>query len=153
MTSRVTARDGASSADADRDAEPVPDDVKEADPARTDADDAGPVPSRHRDVPEASRRREAVIGEAFSRVATVSLRFLLVVAALVVLWYLAGALWVVLLPVLLALLLATVLWPPVRFLRRRGTPPALAAIGVDGVITDRPGELVGWWPKGDVGSG
>ncbi len=47
-----------------------------------------------------------------------------------VIGYIAGKLWVVLLPILLALLLATVLWPPVRFLRRRGVPAALAAIGV-----------------------
>ena len=102
-------------------------DVVDADPARTDADEQAPVVSRHRQVPEASRRREAAVEHAFSRVATLSLRFLLVCAALVVLWYLAGKLWVVLLPVLLGLLLATVLWPPVRFLRSRGAPPALAS--------------------------
>ena len=123
MSFRVTARD-------DVPAEPVPEHVREADPARTDADDVGPVVSRHRDVPEASQRREAVIGAAFARVATVCLRFLIVAAAVVVLWYVGGALWVVLLPVLLALLLATVLWPPVHFLRGHGAPPALAAITV-----------------------
>jgi predicted PurR-regulated permease PerM len=99
----------------------------EQDPARTDADHVAPVVSRHADVPEVSRRREAAVGAAFSRVATLSLRFLLVCAALVVLWYIAGQLWVVLLPILLGLLLATVLWPPVSFLRRKGAPPALAA--------------------------
>jgi predicted PurR-regulated permease PerM len=99
----------------------------EPDPTRTDADHAGPVVRGAQDVPEASRRREAAVGAAFARVATLSLRFLLVCAALVVLWYLAGKLWVVLLPILLGLLLATVLWPPVRFLRDKGAPPALAA--------------------------
>lgn len=99
----------------------------EQDPARTDADHAAPGPSRHEQVPEASRRREQALGAAFARVATLSLRFLLVCAALVVLWYIAGKLWVVLLPVLLGLLLATVLWPAVRFLRGKGAPPALAA--------------------------
>lgn len=97
------------------------------DPARTDADEAAPVVSRHRAVPEHSRRREAAVGTAFARVAGASGRFLLIVLALLVLGYLAGKLWVVLLPAVLALLLTTVLWPPVRFLRRRGTPPALAA--------------------------
>jgi predicted PurR-regulated permease PerM len=99
----------------------------EQDPARTQADHVAPVKSRHEQVPEASLRREQAVGAAFARVATLSLRFLLVCAALVVAWYIAGQLWVVLLPILLGLLLATVLWPPVRFLRGRGAPPALAA--------------------------
>jgi predicted PurR-regulated permease PerM len=100
------------------------------DPARTHADEAAPVVSRHRELPETSRRREAAVGAALARTATLSGRFLLVVLALVVFGYLIGKLWVVVLPLLLALLLATVLWPPVRFLRRKGAPAALAALGV-----------------------
>jgi hypothetical protein len=118
---RVTTRDPAVHAPAG------PEAAAEDDPARTDADGAAPVVSRHRRVPEESRRREAAVGEAFARVATLSLRFLLVVAGVVVLGYLAGQLWVIVLPVLLGLLLATVLWPPVRFLRDKGLPPAAAA--------------------------
>ena len=118
MTSRMTSRDPAPEQSSDPDAR---------DPTRTEVDHAAPVPGPHVEVPEASRRREAAVGAAFSRVATLSLRFLLICAALVVLWYIAGQLWVVLLPILLGLLLATVLWPPVRFLRRKGAPPALAA--------------------------
>ena len=105
-------------------------DPVEDDPARSHADHSAHVPPRTREVPDSSRRREAAVAAAFARVATVSLRFLLVVAAVVVLGYLAGKLWVVLFPVLLGLLLATVLWPPVRALRKRGAPPALAAVGV-----------------------
>ncbi|MCW2679614.1 MAG: perM [Frankiales bacterium] len=101
-----------------------------ADPARSAADEGAPVVGRHREVPEPSRRREAVVGAGFRAIATASARFLLIVLAVVVLGYLAGKLWVVLLPVLLALLLATVLWPAVRFLRGRGAPDALAALGV-----------------------
>ena len=104
-----------------------PEAAAEDDPSRTDADGAAPVVSRHRSVPEESRRREAAVGEAFARVATLSLRFLLIVAGIVVLGYLAGQMWVVVLPVLLGLLLATVLWPPVRFLRDKGLPPAAAS--------------------------
>ncbi len=100
------------------------------DPARTAADEGAPVVSRHREVPETSRRREVAVGSAFRTTATASARFLLIVLGVVVLGYLAGELWVVLLPVLLALLLATVLWPAVRFLRGKGIPDALAAIGV-----------------------
>ena len=107
----------------------------DADPSRTHADQAAPVVGDRGEVPEASRRREAMIGQAFARLATLSLRFLLVVAALVVLGYLAGEFWVVLLPVLLGLLLATVLWPPTRFLRERGVPPALASVVVILVAT------------------
>lgn len=66
--------------------------------------------------------------QAGSRVlATAAAQFLLIVAAVVVLGYVLGKLWVILLPVVLGLLIATVLWPPVRFLRRHGWPPALAA--------------------------
>ena len=127
MTSRVTSRDPAPDAPSDTAADEGSSVSHEQDAARTDADHVAPVPSRHEEVPEASRRREQAVGAAFSRVATLSLRFLLVCAALVVAWYIAGKLWVVLLPILLGLLLATVLWPPVRFLRRKGAPPALAA--------------------------
>ena len=124
MTSRVTSRDPAPQPAADQHPASV---AAGQDPTRTDADHDAPVPGSDVQVPEASRRREQAVGAAFSRVATLSLRFLLVCAALVVLWYIAGQLWVVLLPILLGLLLATVLWPPVRFLRRKGAPPALAA--------------------------
>ncbi len=56
---------------------------------------------------------------------------LLVVAAVVVLGYVAGVLWsVALLPVVLGLLLTTVLWPGARFLRAHRWPPALAALTV-----------------------
>ncbi len=66
--------------------------------------------------------------QAASRtLATVSAQFLLVIAAIVVLGYVLGKLWVILLPVVLGLLVATVLWPPVRFLRRHHWPPAVAA--------------------------
>ena len=135
MTSRRAApADGSARADEtsaaydpSADTVPTPEEGRRHDPARSPVDEAAPLVSRDRAVPEASRRREQVVGNAFARVATLSLRFLLVVAALVVLWYVAGALWVVVLPVLLGLLLATVLWPPARFLRHRGVPDALAA--------------------------
>lgn len=41
--------------------------------------------------------------------------------------WVVGQLWVIVLPVLLALVVATVLWPPTRLLRHVGFPPALAA--------------------------
>lgn len=60
--------------------------------------------------------------------ARASLRLLLIAAALVVISLVIGQLWVIVLPILLALLLATALWPPTAWLRRKGLPPALAAV-------------------------
>ncbi len=56
-----------------------------------------------------------------------TLRVLVIAAGLWLLGWVIGQLWSIVLPVLLALLLSTVLWPPVRFMRRK-LPPALAAI-------------------------
>jgi predicted PurR-regulated permease PerM len=101
----------------------------EGDPARTEADAVAPEPGP-RPLSETARRREAVVGRATARMATFSLRFLLITAAVVVLFLLVAELWVIVLPVVLGLLLATVFWPPVRFLRGRGAPAALAALAV-----------------------
>ena len=67
------------------------------------------------------------IGEGLVWTATWSLRLLLIAAAAVVLQYLLGKVWSVVLPVLLAMLLASVLWPPVAALRRLRVPAAAAA--------------------------
>lgn len=76
---------------------------------------------------EAPKREETRVGGAFAGLATWSLRFLLIAAAAVVLAWVLGQLWVVVLPVFLGLLLATVLWPPARLLRRF-LPAALASL-------------------------
>ncbi|CAA0131008.1 Putative transport protein [Mycolicibacterium vanbaalenii] len=55
------------------------------------------------------------------------------VAVAVALWVLAwvlGKTWVIVLPVLLAVIVCTVLWPPVRWLRSKGLPPAAAVLAV-----------------------
>ncbi|MEH3142897.1 MAG: AI-2E family transporter [Mycobacterium kyogaense] len=71
-------------------------------------------------------------GQLYNRhlqsVASASLRFVAVAAALWVLSWVIGKTWVILLPVALALILCTVLWPPVRWLRGKGLPPAPAAL-------------------------
>jgi predicted PurR-regulated permease PerM len=54
-------------------------------------------------------------------------RILLIAAAIYLLFWVLGKLWSVLLPVVLGLLIATVLWPATRFLRNHRWPPALAA--------------------------
>lgn len=51
--------------------------------------------------------------------AVVAVQFVAVAAALWVLAWVVGETWVILLPVLLALIACTVLWPPVRWLRSR----------------------------------
>ncbi len=67
---------------------------------------------------------------ASRRLAIAAAQFLLIAAAVVVLFYVLGRLWSILLPIVLGLLIATVLWPTTRFLRRHGWPPALAATTV-----------------------
>jgi predicted PurR-regulated permease PerM len=62
--------------------------------------------------------------------ATASAQLLLIVLALIVVGYVLGKLWIILLPVVLGLLFSTVLWPPVRFLRNHGWPSALASLTV-----------------------
>jgi predicted PurR-regulated permease PerM len=62
--------------------------------------------------------------------AIASAQFLLIAAAVVVLFYVLGQLWAILLPIVLGLLIATVLWPATRFLRSHRWPPALAATTV-----------------------
>lgn len=58
----------------------------------------------------------------------VGLNIILVAAALWVLFWVLGIIWVIVLPVLFALILCTVLWPPTGLLRRWGMPPALASL-------------------------
>lgn len=74
--------------------------------------------------------RGTAIGTGLTWLATWSLRLLLVAAAAVVAGLLIGRLWSVVLPILLGLLLASVLWPPTAWLRRRRVPAALAALVV-----------------------
>lgn len=56
------------------------------------------------------------------------MQFIAVAAALWVLAWVVGRAWVILLPVLLALIVCTVLWPPVRWLRGKGLPAAAAVL-------------------------
>ena len=71
--------------------------------------------------------RTDLIGRGLVWLSRWSLRLLLVSAAAVLLVVLIGKVWVIVLPLFLALLLKTVLEPPVDWLRRRGVPGALAA--------------------------
>ncbi|CAM4275203.1 pheromone autoinducer 2 transporter [Corynebacterium hadale] len=67
-----------------------------------------------------------------------ALRFIIIVAATAIVLYLLKFVWMGLLPIFLALIVSTVLWPPVRWLRSKKFPAALATftviIGFFGII-------------------
>jgi putative heme transporter len=71
--------------------------------------------------------RGGVIGVGLAWAARWSARLLLVAAGIWLLGYLVGVLWAVVFPTLLAIVLATVFWPPAAYLRRHRFAPALAA--------------------------
>ena len=79
-------------------------------------------------APDAGRGPK--LAQASRTLAIASAQFLLIAAAVVVLFYVLGRLWSILLPIVLGLLIATVLWPLTRFLRNHRWPPALAASAV-----------------------
>jgi predicted PurR-regulated permease PerM len=80
-------------------------------------------------LPTATDHRppESQLGRAAARVATWSLRLLLIVVAVWVVGYVVGKLWVVVLPAFFGLLLASVLAPLTGLLRRH-MPDALASL-------------------------
>src|SRR5688500_8975785 len=59
--------------------------------------------------------------------ARISLELLLVLLMIAVALWALGWMWSITWPVIVALLLTTLTWPPTRFLRRHGWRPALAA--------------------------
>ncbi len=72
--------------------------------------------------------RGAIFGSHLRAAATVAAQFIAVAAALWVLAWVLGQAWVIILPVALAVVIGTVLWPPVRWMRAKGLPPAAAAL-------------------------
>jgi len=75
----------------------------------------------------ARRFRPRVFADGLRVSAAWTGRSIIVLAGLFILWYLTKALWSIVLPTLFALLLASVLWPVNRFLRR-ALPKVLAAL-------------------------
>ncbi|MFE3445134.1 AI-2E family transporter [Nocardia sp. NPDC059180] len=83
----------------------------------------------------ATPERGDVIGVGVLWLAKWSLCIVAIAAGVWVIGYVAAKLWVVLLPVLLAIVVATVLWPPTRWLiRHRMRPAAAASITVIGFL-------------------
>lgn len=71
--------------------------------------------------------RGAVIGRSLKRASLWAVRFLVLVAAAAVALWLVKQAWVGVFPLIMALLLSSVLWPPTRWLRDHGWAPGLAA--------------------------
>lgn len=72
--------------------------------------------------------RAEIIADGIRRLAAWCLRLLIIAAATFVLWYCIKQVWKGALPIILALIVTTVLWPPAAWLRRRGVPPGLASL-------------------------
>lgn len=95
--------------------------------------------------------RGLVIGRMFASSSRWSLRFLIIVAALFVIGVMVGQLWVGVFPIVMAIIVSTVMWPAVRFLRTKGWPAGVAAavtmlvfvVGLVGVFSVIAPQVVG----------
>lgn len=72
--------------------------------------------------------RSAILGHDGRVLAGWALRFIIVAIAAFLGFRLLGYVWIGILPIILALILATVLWPVSRAMRNKGVPGALAAL-------------------------
>ena len=75
----------------------------------------------------AGRDRAAVIDDAFSGMQRWGLRLVIIAAAVFVLGWVVGELWVIVFPVVVALIVSTILVPAVTWLRDRKVPSGLAS--------------------------
>lgn len=99
--------------------------------------------------------RAMVIGRGMRWSAGWALRGLLILAGLWAFLKIVGIFWSALLPVFLALTMATVLWPPARWLRSKGFAPAAAAAAsllgavavIGGVIALMAPMVTSQWPE------
>lgn len=76
------------------------------------------------------RDRSAILGQDGRWLAGWALRFIIMAIAGFILWKGLGKVWTGLLPILLAILVSTVLWPPVKWLRSKKWPATLAVTTV-----------------------
>ena len=77
-----------------------------------------------------STSRSAVIGQDLRKLANWSLRFIIVVAAGYILYKLCQFIWVGLLPTILAIIICSALWPPVKWLTNHKVPSWIASLGM-----------------------
>jgi predicted PurR-regulated permease PerM len=75
----------------------------------------------------AGRDRAAVIDDAFSGMQRWGLRLVIIAASVFVVGWIVGELWVIIFPVIVALIVSTVLVPAVTWLRDRSVPSSLAS--------------------------
>jgi predicted PurR-regulated permease PerM len=111
--------------------QPAPDAIfLEDDPAMQEPDDQSAVLQSDAGVGPGDeiRDRAEVLGTSARWAAGWSLRFLVTAAALWVLGYVLSGLWTGILPIILAIIVCTVLWPVVHRLRTWRIPNALAVL-------------------------
>ncbi|WP_299518412.1 AI-2E family transporter [uncultured Serinicoccus sp.] len=118
----------APSLDTDPDPDLQPHQAEPGAPSPHDQPREGPAEDA-RAVPPTVDRGDLIL-QGLRSAAAWSWRFLLVVAAVAVVLYLLGRVWVGVLPIILALIVSSVLWPVVRWLRRHRWPAGLAAATV-----------------------
>lgn len=82
----------------------------------------------HEELTNRGVDRGVIIGQGLAEVSRWCLRILVIGLAVALLMWLLSKVWVGVFPVILALIVTTVLWPPTSWLRSRGVPPALAAV-------------------------
>ena len=101
---------------------------------RESSDENGLPPEPEEGPPPVPQRvnlgmdRGKVISHGLRWTASWALRTIVILAALWAVLQVLSFFWSALLPVALALVVSTVLWPPARWLRSKGLPPALAAV-------------------------
>jgi len=74
--------------------------------------------------------RGYVIGHGLRAMSEWSLRLIIIAVAVGGTIWILSQVWAGIVPIFFALLLASLLWPPVRWAVTRGVPPALASVGV-----------------------
>ncbi|MGZ5410756.1 MAG: AI-2E family transporter [Aeromicrobium sp.] len=79
---------------------------------------------------EPVRDRGAVIDSAFGGMQRWGIRIVVIAAASVVIGWVIGKTWMVIFPVSMALIVSTLLSPPVTYLRKKGVPSGAAAASV-----------------------
>ncbi|MDO1483303.1 AI-2E family transporter [Rhodococcus rhodochrous] len=77
--------------------------------------------------PSAEPDRGSLLGTGGIWLAKWSACLVVIAAGAVVIGWIIEKMWVIVLPVALAIVVSTILWPPTRFMTKRGVPPAAAA--------------------------
>lgn len=95
-------------------------------------DDVAPEEPQGANEPKSPRKapkvdRALILGQDGRWVAGWALRFIILAIAAYILWLGLAQVWKGLLPILLAILFCTVLWPPVKWLRDRGVNAGIAS--------------------------